>query len=437
MSSFPDGFVFGVSTASYQIEGAAREGGRGPSIWDAFSRAKGRVDRGETGDRACDHYHRYGDDVRLMGEAGLDAYRFSIAWPRVQPDGKGRWNQAGLDFYDRLVDALLAAGIEAWPCFYHWDLPLALEEKGGWTERDTAKRYADYAVAMAERLSGRAARFALMNEPNVHAALGHLHGTHAPGRTGQAAYGAAVHHLNLAQALAAAPVREAGRVDVGTVVAWNPAVPRNEDSAADREAAALVQAMFHEAALTPLLSGVYPDGLPDALTTPFRTEGDLDGVRLDFVGVNTYARSFVSARSGGMPDVSMHRNGPASAMGWETSEAGLRLALEQVAALFGGPLYVTENGIALDDAWDGAARVVEDGARVEFLERALSVCSDALAAGVDLRGYLAWTLMDNFEWAEGYRPRFGLLYTDYETQTRVPKRSWLRFQQIIERRSLS
>ena len=432
----PDGFVLGVSTASYQIEGAARADGRGPSIWDAFSHAPGRTDRGETGDVACDHYHRYAEDVRTMGEAGLGAYRFSVAWPRVQPDGKGAWNADGLDFYDRLTDALLAAGIEPWPCLYHWDLPLALEERGGWTNRDTAKRYADYAVRVAERLAGRAARVALMNEPNVHAALGHLQGTHAPGRASQAEYGAAVHHMNLAQALAAEPVRAESGAPVGTVLAWNPAVPCDEDSAADREAAATVQAMFHEAALTPLLTGAYPEGVADALSEPHRQAGDLEGVRLDFLGVNAYARLFVRARAGALPDLSMHRDGPKTAMGWETSEAGLRLALAQVAERYDGPLYVTENGMALEERWDGQARVVEDAPRVAFLERALDACLDAVDAGIDLRGYLAWTLMDNFEWAEGYRPRFGLLYTDFATQTRVPKRSWLRLQEVIDRRAL-
>ena len=436
MPRFPDDFVFGVSTASYQIEGAVDADGRGPSIWDAFSRKPGAVDRGETGDVACDHYHRYEADAALMGAAGLGAYRFSVAWPRVQPEGRGAWNQAGLDFYDRLTDALLGAGVAPWPCFYHWDLPQALEERGGWTARDTAKRYADYAVAVAERLAGRVPRFVLMNEPNVHAALGHLHGTHAPGRASPGEYGAAVHHLNLAQALAAGPVREAGGAPVGTVVAWNPAVPRDEDSEADREAAALVQAMFHEASLTPLLTGAYPDGQPDALTAPHREAGDLDGVGLDFLGINNYARTFVRAREGALPEVSMHRDGPKTAMGWETSEAGLRLALQQVAALYDGPLYVTENGTALEDVWDGRAAVVEDAARVDFIERALGACLDAIADGIDLRGYLAWTLMDNFEWAEGYRPRFGLLYTDYETQARVPKRSWLRFQEVMDSRSL-
>ena len=436
MTDFPDDFVFGVSTASYQIEGAVTADGRGPSIWDAFCAKPGRIENGDDGTVACDHYHRYKDDVRLMAEAGLDAYRFSVAWPRVQPEGRGAWNEAGLDFYDRLTDALLEAGVAPWPCFYHWDLPQALDEAGGWTARDTAKRYADYAVTVAERLAGRAPRFVLMNEPNVHAALGHMQGVHAPGRTGEASYGAAIHHLNLAQALAAAPVREAGGVPVGTVVAWNPAVPRDEDRAADREAAAMVQATFHEAALVPLLTGAYPEGVPDMLTAPHRQAGDLDGVTLDFVGVNNYSRMFVRAQDGGLPEVSSHRDGPKTAMGWETSEEGLRIALRQVSGHYDGPLYVTENGTAIEEAWDGAAAVVEDPARVDFLERALGVCLEARADGIDLRGYLAWTLMDNFEWAEGYRPRFGLLYTDFETQARVPKRSWLRFQEIIDRRSL-
>ena len=436
MTDFPDDFVFGVSTASYQIEGAVTTDGRGPSIWDAFCAKPGRIENGDDGTVACDHYNRYADDVRLMAEAGLDAYRFSVAWPRVQPDGRGAWNEAGFDFYDRLTDALLETGVAPWPCFYHWDLPQALDEAGGWIARDTAKRYAEYAVKVAERLAGRAPRFVLMNEPNVHAALGHMQGIHAPGRTGEASYGAAVHHLNLAQALAASPVREAGGVPVGTVVAWNPAVPHDEDREADREAAAMVQATFHEAALVPLITGAYPEGLPDMLTAPHRQPGDLSGVTLDFVGVNNYSRMFVRAREGGMPEVSSHRDGPKTAMGWETSEAGLRLALRQVASHYDGPLYVTENGTAIEETWDGAAAVVEDPARVDFLERALGVCVEARADGIDLRGYLAWTLMDNFEWAEGYRPRFGLLYTDFKTQARVPKRSWLRFQEIIDQRSL-
>lgn len=436
---FPDDFVLGVSTASYQIEGAPAEDGKGPSVWDTFSRTPGKVARGETGDVACDHYHRWPEDVEIMRRAGLGAYRFSIAWARVQPEGRGPWNERGLAFYDRLVDALLEAGVDPWACFFHWDLPQRLQDEGGWASPDTAKRYADYAVGMAELLAGRVGHLVLFNEPNIHALMGHLQGVHAPGLKGAEAYARAGHGMNAAQARALAPVREAaGDAKVGTVLAWTLMEPFDDQQEAHREAAADAHDVLNDVWLTPLLTGRYGEGFGHRLLGRHAQEGDLPPADFDFIGINYYMRNYCRPGRDGWPDVVRTRGGvPLTAIGWEVYPEGIVTSCDEVkAAGYEGPLYVTENGVAIEDEWDGRSEVVEDPARVRYLEEHLQACLDARAKGHDLRGYLAWTFTDNFEWAEGYRTRFGLVYMDFDSLKRVPKRSWLRYQEVMDRRSL-
>ncbi len=436
---FPDDFVFGVSTASYQIEGAAKEDGKGPSVWDIFSHTPGKIARGETGDVACDHYHRYREDVEIMRRAGLGAYRFSTAWARVQPKGKGAWNEKGLAFYDRLVDSLLEAGVDPWLCFFHWDLPQALQEKGGWANLDTAKRYTDYAVGVAERMAGRVSHFALFNEPNIHALMGHLLGVHAPGLAGGEAYAEAGHGMNVAQTLALEPVKAAAKeAKVGTVLAWTLMEPWDDQKEEDRQAATDAHDVLNDVWLTPMLKGGYGDGFGHRLLGAEGREGDLTPAAFDFIGINYYMRNYCRPGTDGLPDVQRTRGGvPLTAMGWEVYPQGIVTCCDDVkAAGYDGPLHITENGTAIEDRWDGRSEVVEDPGRTKYLETHLQACLDARAKGHDLGGYFAWTFTDNFEWAEGYRPRFGLVYNDFRTQRRVPKRSWLRFQEVMAERRL-
>ncbi len=361
---FPERFLFGASTAAYQIEGAFDEDGRGRSIWDVFSHTPGRIEGGDTGDRACDHYHRWSEDVRLLAGAGLDAYRFSIAWPRVMPDGRGAVNTRGLDFYDRLVDALLEAGIEPWPCLYHWDLPQALEDRGGWPARDTAWRFADYATKVIERIGDRARHLVLLNEPSIVAVFGHLTGTHAPGKRNADACSAATHHLNLATGLAAQAVRAARpAIELGSALALNwiePATDRDEDI----EAAQRLDEAFHGAFLDPPMRGSYPRSVEQRLKQ-WVADGDLDlcARAFDFLGVNYYTRTLVAHRAGSRLFDCWIVDPPERArkteMGWEIYPEGLRLRLRALREAYGKlPIYVTENGAAFDDeaTFDGRDR---------------------------------------------------------------------------------
>jgi beta-glucosidase len=427
MIEFPEEFVWGASTAAYQIEGAVREDGRGVSIWDTFSHTAGKIAGGATGDVACDHYHRYPEDVRLMAELGLSAYRFSVAWPRVMPEGKGRPNRKGLDFYGRLVDELLAHGIEPWVCLYHWDLPQALEDAGGWTNRDIAHRFSDYAGVVAESLGDRVERFLMLNEPSIVALLGHLLGIHAPGRADIADYAAASHHLNLATGHAIARLRQMSGWRLGTVLNLEP-VQGVTDGEQERRVVTLYDAFRNRNYADPLLLGSYPDVTAE-LMRPHVRDGDLEAIRqpVDMLGLNLYSRARVTADPASLVGFRL-LDPPAgaarTAMNWEVYPEALYRQLMELKERYGNPpVYVTENGAAFADRRSPDGRV-RDPRRIGFLASYLGAVRRALDEGVDVRGYFVWSLLDNFEWAEGYGKRFGLVYVDYETQERIPKASF-------------
>jgi beta-glucosidase len=417
--AFPDGFVWGAATSSYQIEGAVDVDGRGPSIWDTFSRTPGMVRDGDTGDVAADHYHRWAEDVAIMGELGLGAYRFSIAWPRILPTGRGTVNQPGLDFYDRLVDGLLAAGIDPFVTLYHWDLPQALEDEGGWPVRSTAEAFADYAGIVADRLGDRVRHWTTLNEPWVTAGHGYLTGEHAPGRRSTADAVAASHHLLLAHGLAVDAIRAAvPHALVGIVLdleAKHPASP----ALLDLEAASLEHALMGRWYLDPIAGLGYPeDGVVAyAWDQAEVADGDMAVIArpLDFLGINYYTRQIVRhPDSAAEPTV---RPGTrVTGMGWEVYPAGLTDALEWAWRRSGiGAIYVTENGAAYPV---DRAEPERDPDRVAFLHDHLVAAADAMERGVPLRGYFAWSLLDNFEWAHGYAHRFGIVHVDFETLER-------------------
>lgn len=416
---FPEGFVWGAATAAYQIEGAAREDGRGESIWDRFSHTTGRVRNGDTGDVACDHYHRYRDDVALLAGLGLKAYRFSVSWPRVLPAGTGAVNEAGLDFYDRLVDELLAHDIAPHVTLYHWDLPQVLEDAGGWPVRSTAEAFADYAGIVAARIGDRARSIATLNEPWVVADHGYRAGEHAPGRRDPAAAIAAAHHLLVAHGLSAPAIRAAApATPVGIVLNLGPAHPASSHPL-DLEAAAREHDWLNRWFLDQLVGRAAPEPPPWAAGHERAVVRDDDrqliAAPLDFVGVNYYSRS--QRRSPLLPPLAPSDDPPErTGMGWEVYPAGLTETLELVASRTGTlPLYVMENGAAYPV---DAADPTRDPARVSFFRRHLDAALDAIDHGVPLAGYFAWSLLDNFEWAHGYGPRFGIVHVDYETQER-------------------
>lgn len=441
---FPDGFAWGTATASYQIEGGVTEGGRGQSIWDTFAHTPGNVLNGDTGDDACDHYHRYAEDVRLLADLGVTHYRFSLAWPRLQPDGTGELHPDGVDFYSRLIDALLTAGIQPWITLYHWDLPQALEDAGGWPERATAYRFADYAARIHERLADRVRFWTTLNEPWCSAFLGYAQGRHAPGRQDHAAAMRAAHHLLLGHGLAVERMRTHDRNSaLGITLNLFP-VDAASDSAADRDAARRVDGLANRLFLDPLLRGRYPaDVLEDVhpvTDSSYILDGDerLIAQPLDVLGINYYTRHVV--RSGSQPRVwapgreptawvassdvePASRCLPTTDMDWEIDPDGLYEVLTRVYREYGPiPLYVTENGAAFGDE-PGPAGKVCDPDRIRYLDRHFRAAHRAIADGVDLRGYFVWSMMDNYEWALGYSKRFGLIYVDYPTQRRIPKDS--------------
>ncbi|MGQ9368999.1 GH1 family beta-glucosidase [Azospirillum sp. ST 5-10] len=439
---FPDGFVWGCSTSAYQIEGAAAADGRGTSVWDSFSRTPGKVRNGDTGDVACDHYHRYREDVDLMGRAGMGAYRFSVAWPRVLPQGRGEVNAPGLDFYDRLVDALLERGIEPWPCLYHWDLPQALQDAGGWGNRDIAGWFADYAEVMAGRLGDRVVRWAMLNEPSVVAIFGHGTGGHAPGVTGRANCVAALHHQNLAQGTALRALRAAGggRWRLGTVLSVQPSLPvggRPENA----EAAAMWDAVWNRSCLDPLFHGRYPERL-EADVAPLLRAGDLEAIRqpVDWLGINYYSRMHQQPDPGGLFGTGFGPSPPgtpATAMGWPVEPDGLTEVLLDLRDRYGNPpVVIAENGADYPDPAGPDGRA-EDGERIAFLRAHLLAGHAALARGANLRGWLVWTLLDNFEWADGYSRHFGLVQVDRETLERRPKASYHWFAEVVRRNGLA
>jgi beta-glucosidase len=416
--SFPAGFVWGAATAAYQVEGATGADGRGPSIWDRFAHTPGRVTNGQTGDVACDHYHRYREDVALMAELGLRGYRFSIAWPRVQPTGTGAVNEAGLDFYDRLVDELLEHGIAPYPTLYHWDLPQALEDAGGWPARATAEAFAEYAGLVAARLGDRVRHLATVNEPYVVADHGYRIGTHAPGRTEPAAALAAAHHLLVGHGLAVQAVRAAApETEVGIVLNFHPKHPASAHML-DQEAAILAHDQLNRWFLDPVVGRDYPEEAVYAWG--WRREEVLDddpgliAAPLDFLGVNYYCRHLV--RSPLLPSLDGAAPQPeVTEMGWEVYPAGLTEVLEFVASRTDGlPLYVTENGAAYPAGPDPTS----DPERVSYLRRHFEAARVAIERGVPLRGYFVWSLLDNFEWAHGYGHRFGIVHVDFDTLDR-------------------
>ncbi|WP_433324672.1 glycoside hydrolase family 1 protein [Spirillospora sp. CA-294931] len=454
LPAFPEGFLFGTATAAYQIEGAVREDGRGPSIWDTFCAEPGRVRDGHTGDRACDHYHRWPEDLELMSALGANGYRFSVAWTRVQPDGTGRADPRGLDFYEALVDGLLDRGIAPALTLYHWDLPQALQDAGGWMHRDTAHRFAEYAGLVADRLGDRIALWITLNEPFVHLTYGHSLGVHAPGETLLLDSLPAAHHQLLGHGLAVAALRERTTSPIALTNNHAPvwaASGSPEDAAAVRAYDALHNRLFTD----PLLLGRYPDLTAFGVdAVPGVRDGDLDAIAapLDALGVNYYNPVRVAApgRGGGegpsglseagpeldglgLPFVDVPIEGtPVTAFGWPVVPDGLRELLVGMRDRYGAalpPLVITENGCSADDAV-GPDGTVDDPDRIAFLDGHLRAVHRAIEEGVDVRGYFVWSLLDNFEWSEGYHQRFGLVHVDFTTQRRTPKASfhWLRDQ---------
>jgi beta-glucosidase len=436
-SSFPSDFVWGAATASFQIEGATHEDGRGESVWDRFCATPGKVRGGDTGEVACDFYHRYRDDVRLMKELGLDAFRFSIAWPRVVPDGRGAVNDAGLDFYDRLVDELLANEIEPFATLFHWDTPQALEDVGGWSERATAEAFAEYAEAVANRLGDRVHHWITHNEPWVYAWIGHAWGEHAPGRTSEADAVAAAHHLLLSHGWAVDAIRRASPdARVGITLNLAHAYPAS-DTPEDEAAAYRVDGEGNRWFLDPIFRGSYPADLLERneLVQPHVRDGDFEAISAptDFLGVNNYFRFIVGAGADG-PQMIGNPEAQHTDMGWEVYPDGLHQLLVRVARDYEpAAIYVTENGAAFPDVrvHDGG---VHDLERTAYLESYIGAVARAIAEGAPVKGYFVWSLLDNFEWAFGYSKRFGIVYVDYPTLERVPKDSFYWYRDLVSSR---
>jgi beta-glucosidase len=433
MSDFPSEFIWGVSTSAYQIEGAPTADGKGESIWDRFVQRPGAIRGGATGQVATDHYHRYLEDVALLPERGVGAYRLSLSWPRLLPEGRGRVAAGGLDHYQRLLDALAAAGIRPWVCLYHWDLPQALQQLGGWASRDTAYYFADYAELVAERLGDRVDTFLMLNEPNVHALLGHLAGVHAPGLTGLPDYLAAIHHLNLAVGAGVQRLRQLGAWQLGSVVNLQPleAASESED---DQAAAALADEVYNRASLDPLLTGGYGPTVGPLLEAWLRP-GDMELTQqpIDLLGLNHYTVQRVAAGPGpiGISLVGPPAGSEVTAMGWPVHPEALTRQLVELQQRYGNPpVVITENGAAFHDPPARAGRI-GDARRVDYLRRYLRATSQALALGCDVRGYFAWTLVDNFEWADGYERPFGLVHLDRQSLKRTPKESYRFYQDVI------
>lgn len=443
MPQLPKDFLFGVATAAYQIEGATEADGRGSSVWDDFCRRPGAILDGSDGRIACDSYHRFGEDVALMSHLGVDAYRFSVAWPRILPAGTGEVNQEGLDYYDRLVDALCEAGIAPAATLFHWDLPSALEAEGGWLQRDTAEAFAHYARIVAERLADRVAMWMTLNEPNVHTSLGYSTGIHAPGRTLGLYALPAAHHLLLGHGLAVGALRAAGATRIGLAQNHTVVWPASEDEP-DRAAAGLFDTMWNHLYGDPVLLGAYPEGIAAMMPGPVEHDLKIMAAPLDFYGVNYYNPTRVGSPQPGevvganvasdLPFAVEPIEGyPQTDFGWPVVPAGMTEVLRRLVDRYGEklpPIYVTENGCAYNIGPD-ADGVIADTERIAFYEGHLAAVAEAIEAGVDVRGYFAWSLLDNFEWAEGYTKRFGLVHVDFETLARTPKQSYAWFADLI------
>ncbi|WP_066298011.1 GH1 family beta-glucosidase [Arthrobacter luteolus] len=458
-SDFPPGFIWGSATAAAQVEGAAHEDGKEDSVWDAFAAVPGNVLNGDTPATAVDHYHRMPQDVALMKRLGLDSYRFSTSWARVRPGGR-EVNSAGLDFYSRLVDELLEAGILPWLTLYHWDLPQGLEEKGGWANRDTALRFVEYAQDVYASLGDRVRHWTTFNEPFCSSLLGYGSGVHAPGRQEPRAAVAAVHHQHLAHGMAASELRTLGAEQVGITLNLSNSIPKNPADPVDAEAARLFDSLQNRIFLEPILRGAYPEdslrdlepyGLQDVILP-----GDMDiiGTPIDFLGVNHYHDDLIS----GHPDTTGadgHGGGtstpkaspwigaehitfpsrglPRTAMNWEVNPDGLRQLLVRLSKEYPElpPLYITENGAAYDDVVSEAG-TVPDSDRTRFILDHVNAVKEAIGQGADVRGYFVWSLLDNFEWSWGYEKRFGIIHVDYTTQERTIKDSGLAYSRYAE-----
>lgn len=437
---FSNEFIFGAATAAYQIEGATEEDGRGASMWDLFSHTPGRVANGDTGDVACDHYHRYVEDIQAMKEMGLQSYRFSIAWSRLFPTGHGKLNNPGLDFYQRLVDNLLQQHVTPMATLYHWDLPQALLDQGGWLNRDTGEAFAEYADTVFRRLGDVIPSFITLNEPWCSTVLGYAFGTHAPGVRDYKSAVLAGHNLLLAHGKAVQAFRGAALkgAQVGITNILTHVEPAS-DSKQDNEAALRMDGFCNKWFLDPLFHGRYPQEIEDIGAKQWIQGNDMSTIStpIDFLGVNFYQSTVAQAN----PDDTLfgatirEPSGPRTAMGWGISPDGLRATLERVHNEYGNiPLYVTESGAAFDDVVEDDQ--VHDADRVSYLRRHLEAVHQAIEHGVDVRGYYVWSLLDNFEWAEGYTKRFGLLYVDYESQQRLWKDSAKYYQKVIASREL-
>ncbi|MBK9219103.1 MAG: beta-glucosidase [Uliginosibacterium sp.] len=429
-SQFPVDFAWGAATSAYQVEGAAFADGKGPSIWDSFSHTPGKTDGGDHGDIACDHYHRLETDLDLIAELGLNAYRFSISWPRVQPDGKGEWNQNGLDFYDRLIDGLLKRGIAPHVTLYHWDLPQALQDDGGWNNRATCYRFAEYACKLAEHFGDRVAAIATHNEPFVASMLGNLFGIHAPGNNDPQLASQVAHHLLLSHGLAVQSMRAVTQVPLGIVLNLSPCTAATA-SLGDQQDAKRRFDFVGRFFLDPLLRGAYPES---ELLVPFpqMEAGDLELIRLpiDFLGINYYFREWCSTDTPPIPAPCLQG---VSEMGWEVYPEGLYELLTQLERDYElPPVYISENGMACADTVS-ADGTIHDPRRIAYIEQHLDALSRAMGEGVSVRGYFHWSLMDNFEWAKGYSMRFGLIHIDYQTQQRTFKDSALWYRDYIQR----
>jgi beta-glucosidase len=450
---FPENFLWGAATASYQIEGAVNEGGRSASIWDTFSHTPGKVRHGDTGDIACDHYHRLEEDLDLMADLGLRVYRFSVAWPRIQPDGSGGPNQKGLDFYRRLVDGLRERSIEPMLTLYHWDLPQALEDRGGWTTRETSERFAEYAGMVYEALSEAVGAWITLNEPWVSAWMGHGLGVHAPGHRDTSRALAATHHLLLGHGLAMERMRSADDENrLGVTLNLHPARP-SRDVEADGQAARRVDGQANRLYLDPLFHAHYPEDVfsyyqERGADLSFVRDGDLEKISapIDFLGINYYFRNTVRAapeeETPEMPFADLGarpvipHDAEKTAMGWPVEPEGLTEILVRIKEDYADlPIYVTENGRAVADYIDPEGDV-DDEERISYLDAHFRAAHRAMEQGVDLRGYMVWSFLDNFEWAEGYSKRFGIVFVEYGTQRRVPKASARWYSGVIRRNGL-
>ena len=437
---FPTDFLWGAATAAYQVEGSPLADGAGPSIWHRFSHTPGLVLNGDTGDVACDHYHRYEADIALMRELGLNAYRFSISWSRIFPDGKGRINEKGLDFYRRLIDGLRAAGIQPLITLFHWDLPAALDDRGGWLNRNIAKWFADYATVMFRTLDDRQPIWATLNEPWVVTDGGYLHGPLAPGHRNLFETPIAAHNLLRAHGAAVAAYRAIGKGKIGIVVNLEPKYPAS-DNDEDRQAVTRADAYMNRQYLDPIFKGAYPNEFPSMFgeAWPSFPESDFADIRqpIDFLGINYYKRGITKYSPSTIIERAIRVDNPRAVYtttDWEVFPEGLTNILLWVSERYGKlPIYITENGAAFYDPPTADGKV-EDPLRVDYLRQHLLAAREAIRRGVDLRGYCVWSLLDNFEWALGYSKRFGIIHVDFETQKRTMKSSAHFYKDVIRTR---